>query len=685
MSTRYHLKKRVAVRKKKKPTKANEPAEQYSESGTQSDEDEGSDFEGRSGYRRGGYHPVKVGERYNARYTIEQKLGWGHFSTVWLASDSNVPNDHPHKLVALKIQKSARQYTDAAMDEIQLLTEIAQCGDGDGDGDTIRGPGYIVQLLDHFVIYGPHGKHVCLVFETMGKNLLALIKRYEYEGIPVDMCKVITKQILLGLDLLHTKCSIVHTDLKPENFLLEPLTPFVLEKVQAERRTVCAARRKQEIAQLALGSAVHKALSKTVGGGKRSKEKTATERKQAEGTAETTGKEAQTARKNSEDHDGGPNTADVIATVGKAVAKAQAQLTKKLSKNQRKKLKKKIKKLRARLKDITDQPSAANAAEPTATDTDTTTKDSSNEPHTTNATPSNTDNTAIDNATDNQTDTTGGGDRTEVKEEGTEHEAEEQEGDDVVDEDQAVSNGTEVKGGTDSPAAEGDDKAETKGDEDEVDEPEEAAEALKRRKHESDFNVGVRSIRCKIADLGNACWTHKHFTDDVTTRQYRCPEVIAGYPYGPPIDIWSTACLVFELITGDYLFDPKEDEGGRHSRNEDHLALMMELLGKMPKKLATQGKYSKKMFNRKGELRNIRDLDEWGLRDVLQEKYRMSKEEAGSLADFLLPMLNMNPSDRATAADALASPWLRDVDVNMTVDFTRGPSRRKTKSADKPR
>ena len=36
----------------------------------------------------GGYHPVKVGETYGGRYTVLQKLGWGHFSTVWLVQDA---------------------------------------------------------------------------------------------------------------------------------------------------------------------------------------------------------------------------------------------------------------------------------------------------------------------------------------------------------------------------------------------------------------------------------------------------------------------------------------------------------------------------------------------------------------------------------------------------------------------
>ena len=61
----------------------------------------------------------------------------------------------------------------------------------------------------------------------------------------------------------------------------------------------------------------------------------------------------------------------------------------------------------------------------------------------------------------------------------------------------------------------------------------------------------------KIVDFGNACWTHKHFTDDIQTRQYRSPEAILGAKYSTPVDMWSMACIVFELATGDLLFEPR--------------------------------------------------------------------------------------------------------------------------------
>lgn len=80
------------------------------------------DSEGSEDYKPGGYHPVQVGDVFHQRYRVVQKLGWGHFSTVWLATD----NQNPGNYVALKIQKSAEHYTEAARDEIELLRCVEQ-------------------------------------------------------------------------------------------------------------------------------------------------------------------------------------------------------------------------------------------------------------------------------------------------------------------------------------------------------------------------------------------------------------------------------------------------------------------------------------------------------------------------------------------------------------------------------
>ena len=48
-----------------------------------------SEDEGTEDYRRGGYHAVRIGDIFkNGRYVVQSKLGWGHFSTVWLSWDT---------------------------------------------------------------------------------------------------------------------------------------------------------------------------------------------------------------------------------------------------------------------------------------------------------------------------------------------------------------------------------------------------------------------------------------------------------------------------------------------------------------------------------------------------------------------------------------------------------------------
>lgn len=144
----------------------------------------------------------------------------------------------------------------------------------------------------------------------------------------------------------------------------------------------------------------------------------------------------------------------------------------------------------------------------------------------------------------------------------------------------------------------------------------------------------------KIVDLGNACWVHRHFTDDIQTRQYRSPEVIIGANYSTCADMWSLACIVFELLTGDLLFDPHA--GKSWDRDEDHLAMMIELIGNFPKKMTSSGKRSHQYFNKHGELRNIHHLKYWPLQDVLREKYLFDEVDAQNVAAFLEPLLEVS-------------------------------------------
>ena len=94
-----------------------------------------------------------------------------------------------------QVQKSATHYTDAAKDEIELLESIR---DKDRNGTSC-----CVRMVDSFPHRGPHGLHMCMVFEALGENLLAVIKRFNYRGIPLPLVRRLAVDMLRGLDFLH--------------------------------------------------------------------------------------------------------------------------------------------------------------------------------------------------------------------------------------------------------------------------------------------------------------------------------------------------------------------------------------------------------------------------------------------------------------------------------------------------
>ncbi|XP_068275248.1 SRSF protein kinase 1 isoform X5 [Nyctibius grandis] len=512
-----------------------------------SDDDEQEDP---NDYCKGGYHLVKIGDLFNGRYHVIRKLGWGHFSTVWLAWDIQ-----GRRFVAMKVVKSAEHYTETALDEIKLLKSVRNSDPNDPSKERV------VQLLDDFKISGVNGSHICMVFEVLGHHLLKWIIKSNYQGLPLPCVKKIIKQVLQGLDYLHTKCRIIHTDIKPENILLCVNDQYI-RRLAAE----------------------------------------ATEW-QRSGAPPPSGSAVSTAPQ--------PKPAD------------------KMSKNKKKKLKKKQKRqaelLEKRMQEIEEMEKEASPGqtrpeeeEEARSPLEMLIKVSPPEENVSKKTVS--EDPMVCQPTSNE-----------------ERSFNEQE-----------INHLQESIRTELPSE----------DENENNSPSDN----KGKSAAGNFLLNplepknADKLKVKIADLGNACWVHKHFTEDIQTRQYRSLEVLIGSGYNTPADIWSTACMAFELATGDYLFEPHSGED--YSRDEDHIALIIELLGKIPRKLVLAGKYSKEFFTKKGDLKHITKLKPWGLFEVLVEKYEWAQDEAAAFTDFLLPMLELIPEKRATAAECLRHPWL---------------------------
>jgi serine/threonine-protein kinase SRPK3 len=408
--------------------------------------------------------------------------------------------------VALKVVKSAPRYTETALDEIKLLQKLISAD------PTHPGRAHVISFLDHFKHKGPNGTHVCMVFEVLGENLLGLIKRHQQKGVPAHVVKQISKQILLGLDYMHRQCGIIHTDLKPENILV------VIEDVEA-------------VVQTELESTPAAAPTKLVGvppskgrGGNQtprnesifitgsqplpSPSSSSSPAFDKWGFAMSRIKSDHQVRSTTSSVGNGisltsPKSADAIPNAVEGVRRV---------------------KLDHFGEHVTPPkppqgPSLISQQAPR-------TVARSNSPHPTTGhdpEPGASNSHASSNHRQHKHRAHHGAQSPEL---------------------------SESPMSTDLPPGIHDETYSSDDQHAQHDAGNYEAHAVDGMSTDSSSAAGSSSVdlfervTVKIADLGNACWMDHHFTDDIQTRQYRCPEVILGAKWGPSADIWSAACLV---------------------------------------------------------------------------------------------------------------------------------------------
>ncbi|KAI3319512.1 kinase-like protein [Xylariaceae sp. AK1471] len=162
-------------------------------------------------YCQGGYHPVRIGDVFaNGRYKVLCKLGYGVYSTVWLAFDSGTKRH-----VALKLLTADSYGHEQDTFEVDILSKIKS------KGVAALGSQHVLGLLDNFEHVGPNGKNVGLVFRAMGPDMSKFRRVFPKSRIPVPLMKGISRQLLLALAFLHDTCQVIHSDIKPQNILIE--------------------------------------------------------------------------------------------------------------------------------------------------------------------------------------------------------------------------------------------------------------------------------------------------------------------------------------------------------------------------------------------------------------------------------------------------------------------------------
>ncbi|XP_039229223.1 SRSF protein kinase 1 [Drosophila yakuba] len=621
-------------------------------------------------YCKGGYHPVNIGDLFQSRYHVIRKLGWGHFSTVWLCWDLQEKS-----YVAIKIVKSAPHFAETARDEIQILRTVRETDPSNPRRHKT------VQMLDDFKITGVNGTHICMVFEVLGDNLLKLIRKSNYRGIPLANVKTITRQVLEGLDYLHTCCQIIHTDIKPENVLLCVDEPHVRSLATEATQLYCmnskmypslVSQAPKEYREPPITGKMSKNRKKKLK--KKAKKRMELFKKQRDYLEQAGGQgtinpnevqNGDAAISDVEEYFDANSTQDnVHVAAGQPPRKQseerkapleqseQAQEQEPLTEGADKAKKKKKRKNK-------NKSNQSQAQQPQQLENSTSSGESSSalKSNQTNGSSSVTNSNSNTNSSGTLKGQSNGKKMPLRPKQEKQLEKQQQSSNQQLNNNNSNSKPNSNSDSKISSGSVENSSSATNGPYSKPMLPTPPPPPQTKHKARRDPALEECSVYVKIADLGNACWVDRHFTEDIQTRQYRSLEVILGAGYCTSADIWSTACMVFELATGDYLFEPHS--GDTYSRDEDHLAHIIELLGPIPRSILLRGNYSQQSFNRNGELRNISGLKPWGLMDVLLEKYEWSESEAASFASFLKPMLEFDSDKRATAAECLQHPWLR--------------------------
>ena len=448
-----------------------------------------------------------------------------------------------------------------------------------------------------------------MVFEIVGVTLLEIMKRYNYKGIPLPYIRIICKQILIGLDFLHRMCHIIHTDLKPENVLV-CLTKDELREIQTNG---------------------HLNIQKT---DKKKKNKI-------------------------NNNNNNLNDSSIISEEKNTMT--GKQLRKKRQKFRKKQIKKMEKmgmspqEIDKKMKEIMKQKNES-IMEKDEENIDVNNFDIDElieRPRVSSVPKINInyqkgeDNYQDDDYDDNFADNNIPLYNINLMEYGTNLQRYLKEKNRILHDEDYRRNMIEKNNILTSEIS----------DQEKSKLMKKLGEKMSRRGPEID-----PSIEVKICDIGNACWFNHHFSTIIQTRQYRSPEVILGINYNETSDIWSLACMLFELATGDFLFEPRKGE--TFSKNDDHLAQIIEAVGKMPKNFALSGFDSYKYFDKNGKLKRIKKLIYYPIKDILVKKYNFKEKEAKAFSDFLMPMLEYYPDKRASARELLKHPWL-----NMPADF----------------
>ncbi|KAI1109301.1 kinase-like protein [Nemania sp. NC0429] len=171
-------------------------------------------------YRPGGYHPLSLGDILHHRYHIVHKLGFGSYSTTWLAKDIQQRG----RYIAIKIKTAEGDDDDSK--EAQIWRHLWAAANApqqltpSPDTTTSLGIAYsIPPIWDEFTIDGPNGTHRCIGTVPARMTVAEAQDASHTRLFQLKVARVIVAQLIKAVAFMHAR-GYVHADLHLGNVLL---------------------------------------------------------------------------------------------------------------------------------------------------------------------------------------------------------------------------------------------------------------------------------------------------------------------------------------------------------------------------------------------------------------------------------------------------------------------------------
>jgi serine/threonine protein kinase len=241
--------------------------------------------------------------------------------------------------------------------------------------------------------------------------------------------------------------------------------------------------------------------------------------------------------------------------------------------------------------------------------------------------------------------------------------------------------------------------------------------------HIKKFNEVLKEIiltnmYVKISDFGNA-YTYEHaranksFRSAVPTRYYISPEILIRSPYWVESDMWGFGCIVYELLSGKILINPKRVNN--MGINTMHIGLIIQLFGNFPQHLLDAGRKTDRYFidkslyrfnylvkrkrifndiisdigtdissgsnicsgiarranndnnrnvnsdndNSNNDNKNVNSNNDNRNNNSNNDNQNRNKTSSDAIVEFLLPMFEIDPKKRITPEECIKAKWLK--------------------------